>query len=56
MQDAPTFKYDGHGLEVEDSFLYLGTLFLSYGCFLKIVRDFLIRSARYVKPENSHFL
>ena len=35
IQDAPTFKYDGHGLEVEDSFVYLGTLFSSYGCFLK---------------------
>ena len=35
IQDAPTFKYDGHGLEFEDSFLYLGTLFPSYGCFLK---------------------
>lgn len=35
LHDVPSFKYNGHNLDVEDSFVYLGTLFYSNGRFLK---------------------
>ena len=35
LNNVPSFKYNGHNLEVDDSFVYLGTLFSCNGRFLK---------------------
>ena len=35
LNNVPRFKYDGHDLEVEDSFVHLGILFTYNGRFLK---------------------
>ena len=35
LNNVPRFKYDGHDLEVEDIFVYLGNLFTYNGRFLK---------------------
>ena len=35
LNNVPSFKYNGHNLEVDDSFVYLGTLFSCNSRFLK---------------------
>ena len=41
--DVPKFMYNGQELDVDDSFVYLGTMFSYNGLLSKITRDFMIK-------------